>query len=813
MYRRNTMGKRHLSASLLLFICALLFAFSALHGATIVREVEFARPVIKRGEAACLVSVRGLPEIGNPGEPLLPALGMQVLLPQGEDVVDVQVSLFGDSEIALDLPLEWGQPQVPLSAEGPRIHAGPDPGIYEGSIPFPRERAVHVTTETYRGYNIAFLRVYPVAYLGGRQVLEYASRLEVTIETAPSSELLRRSSEKLRPEVAGDLGEVERIVGDVSAASTYIERRAARETFPMLGAIVSAEETYPYVIITHSSLMDVFEPLRARREAMGLKAKTVHVGQISFNYSGDDMQEKIRNFITDAYLNWETEYVLLAGDENIVPHRGLYAEGGGYTDLDIASDLYYGALDGNWNDDGDAYWGEPDEADLMPEVTVGRASVSDSAEAANFVNKVLKYETAPVVGQIKNALMVGEMLWSDTTWAADSKDEIKDGSSAHGYTTVGFPPSFTVSTLYDRDLNPYEWDKDDLIPLLNGGLHLVNHLGHSSVTYGLRMYNSDVETSFTNDGVSNSYFIIYTQGCYSGSFDNRTSSGGYLDDCLGEHFSLVENAAVAFIGNTRYGWGAHLSTRGASQYYDRQFFDALFGEGLTAIGKANDDSKVDNIPYINMGALRWVYYELVLLGDPAMDIWTDTPGYLTITTPDEFYVSDNEVEITVTDGANPVEGARVSIFSDTTYSSGYTNGNGIVYLDPVAANPGTLYVAATAHDFHASLDSVPVTDAAHALVVIDDFTVDDDMVGSSSGNSDGKIDAGESIETVITLRNVGADSALGVSGEIDVDAPYVVIVDSTGSLRAGRMHMRSLKRRPTVMRSSSPWISTTTIRR
>lgn len=759
-------------------ILCVLWAVSVSSAATIVEHLEFPYPVITSHESTCIVSVKGLPVVGNAGEPLLPAYGMGVLLPQGEKVAEVRVTAKGEQEIALDLPLEWAQAQTPLSMVGPRIHAKADPSIYTGDRPFPIARGVHVTTETYRGYNIAFLRVYPVTYVGGRRVVVFTPELEVTVETAPDTRLARRSLETLRAGVRKDVDEVGKIVNDVAAVSTY-----AREHGPFvpLSQLVEPEETYPYVIITHSDFVSAFEPLRAHRESRGLRAKIVHTGQINGNYSGADMQEKIRNFIKDAYLNWETEYVLLGADDGVIPHRGFYANAGGTEDLDIASDLYYGALDGTWNDDGDAYWGEPEEADLLPEVCVGRVSISDTTEATNFINKLLKYENTPVVSQIKVAQMVGELLWEDPTWGGDYKDEIKDGSSAHGYTTVGFPGSFTVHTLYDRDLDPDEWDKYDLIPLLNGGRHIVNHLGHSDVTYGLRMVNSDVETEFTNDGVSNTYFIIYTQGCYSGSFDNRAAGGGYVDDCLGEHFQFVENAAVAFIGNTRYGWGAHETTRGANQYYDRQFFDAVFGEGITAIGQANDDSKVDNIPYINLGPNRWVYYQLVLLGDPAMDIWTDTPGYVTLDRPDVAYVSDNEIALTVTDGMDPIEGARVSIFSDSTYSTGYTDAGGVIYLDPLAEEPGSLYVAVTAHNFYALLDTMPVADPTHAVVRIEDFTIDDDTTGGSLGNSNGKVDAGETIESVISLKNVGQDTAFSVSAELESDDPYVVIIDSTGS--------------------------------
>ncbi len=754
---------------------ALLLASGPLCASTIVEQVSFAYPVVTDNGQTSQVSIEGLPQVGAEGEPLLPAYGMQVLLPEGEDAVSVRARAFGEDRIQLSHQLEWVQPQVPLSRQGEFKPVKANPDIYGTSKPFPERRARYVTTQTFRGYNIAFIRVYPLQYKPGANALIYAHRVEVTIETQPSDAIRRRSLKTLRSGNEHDADLVRESVRNGDAVSTY---KASDNHFAMLSELVKSDETYPYVIIAHSSFVDALEPLRAHKERLGLKAKIVHTGQINFNYSGADIQERIRNFIRDAYLNWQTEYVLLAGDKSSIPARGLYAKTGSDEDDDIASDLYYAALDGTWNDDGDSLWGEPGEADLIPEVSVGRISVDDSVEAANFINKLIKYETQPVVTQIKTAEMVGELLWDDPTWGGDYKDEIKDGSSAYGYTTVGFPSDFTVNTLYDRDIDPDRWDKEDLIPILNGGCHIVNHLGHSDVTYGLRMYNSDVETRFTNDGISNTYFIIYTQGCYSGSFDNRNAGGGYGDDCLGEHFTYVENAAVAFIGNTRYGWGAHQSTRGANQYYDRQFFDAIFGENITEIGKANDDSRIDNIPFIDVGPNRWVYYELVLLGDPSMDIWTDVPDSLILTCPDVIHVGDNEVEFAVAHDSQPVEGARVSIFSANTYNSNYTDANGLVHLDPIASEPGTLLVAVKAHNFYPLLDTIPVVNPTDALVVINSVTTDDDPLGKSQGNSDGMCDAGEAIEITISLENAGVDTAFDVSATISSIDTFVTVIDS-----------------------------------
>ncbi|HVP57649.1 MAG TPA: C25 family cysteine peptidase [bacterium] len=715
--------------------------------------------------------------MANPGEPLLPVYGLQVLLPEGESVVHVTAQAATEEEIRLDAPLELAREELPTDSPEPARSAVPR-AAFDTTQSFPAVRAKHVYTGTYRGYNVAFIDLYPVVYNASAGLVTCARRLEVTIETAASTEMLERSLGTLRPAKAGDAAAVASLVGDDGAAQSYAGR-APRMRLGATSSLVDPAATYPYVIITNSALEPFFEVLRQEKANRGLAAKLVLVSDIAATYSGADLQTKIRNFIKDAYLNWETEYVLLGGDDDIIPHRGLYAVGPSAIDEDIASDLYYAGLDGTWNDDGDSKWGEPGEADLIPEVSVGRAAVGDSAEATNFIAKVIKYENAPVVDQIKSAELVGEAL-SSGTWGGDYKDEIKYGSSAWGYTTAGFPASFTVGTLYDRDLYPDAWDKEDLIPLLNSGRHLVNHLGHADVLYCMRMYDTDVETRFTNDGVSSTYFILYSQGCYAGSFDNRNPTG-YTTDCIGEHFTFIPNGAVAFIGNTRYGWYMPYSTNGSSHHYDRQFFDALFGEHITAIGKANDDSKVDNIPFIDVAAMRWVYYDLVLLGDPAMDIWTDTPGTLAVSHPDVIYSADNQVEIDVTDGAEAVAGARVAFFTDSTYACGYTDSAGKVYLDPKSAGASSVRLAVTAHNFYAHLDTIAVEPSGRPVVIISQFAIDDDATGASHGNSNGALDAGETIESTVSLKNVGQDSALSVSAVLRTSDPYVTVIDSSGA--------------------------------
>jgi len=83
----------------------------------------------------------------------------------------------------------------------------------------------------------------------------------------------------------------------------------------------------------------------------------------------------MRNYIISEYQAHGIEYVLLGGDDELVPHRGFYCivySSSTYEDSDIPADLYYSALDGSWNDDGDGYWGEIGEDDLLPDISVAR---------------------------------------------------------------------------------------------------------------------------------------------------------------------------------------------------------------------------------------------------------------------------------------------------------------------------------------------------------------------------------------------------------------------------------------------------------
>ncbi|HUU01422.1 MAG TPA: C25 family cysteine peptidase, partial [Myxococcota bacterium] len=611
--------------------------------------VAFDAPFTMESPAGKSLAVPGAVLHAGPGAPLLPQKTVYFLLPYGHKPASLRLSDQKTEPLAGVFFLAPAQLPRPIPSVGKPRLTPPDPAVYNSDEPQPGAWARLGQVQYKRGYALVPVTVFPLSYrpLSGRVDRLVSATLVLT--TKPGG----RVAPLLRAR-ASDIESLEARAADFSALYTYPQK-------PPRGPVRLDPGSYSYLIVAPEQFIglggeDSLEALGAVREAGGLPATIVSLEWIYQNYLGDrpdggqDDATRIRDFLTDAFMEWGVSYALLVGDadeadvggesgDNILPVRKLFVD---THNPDAAadylpSDLYYGCLDGTFDDDADGVYGEhgdgPDggEVDLMAELYVGRAPADSAEEVRNFVKKTLAYNQA-AGSWLKNILMVGELLWSDpaNVWGADFMDEIAQGSSSSGYTTQGFAslPFFEISTLYDRDLGgDGSWDATDLAALLDNGTHVVNHLGHSNVTYNMRMMNADV------DGLVNANpFLLYTQGCLPGAFDNvaDVEEGGfvYSADCIAEHFVMGPHGAFAAVVNSRYGWGS-FQTDSPSQRFHRQFFDAFFGEGIATLGQAQADSKEDNAALFSDDYTRWVGFESNLLGDPAVvlkkNLNTDQP--------------------------------------------------------------------------------------------------------------------------------------------------------------------------------------------
>ena len=101
----------------------------------------FAAPLWERAAFAPgdeIPSIAGTRTLGQAGEPLLPVGSARILLPPGEEIVDVRVVPEAVAETSAHLPAP-AQKEYPLSFEGPIAPTGPDAAIYASNELFPAQ--------------------------------------------------------------------------------------------------------------------------------------------------------------------------------------------------------------------------------------------------------------------------------------------------------------------------------------------------------------------------------------------------------------------------------------------------------------------------------------------------------------------------------------------------------------------------------------------------------------------------------------------------------------------------------------------------
>jgi len=578
-------------------------------GKRIVVKYDFQEPSVASVDERARLNLPGSSPFVAEGRPIVAFKTARILLPPSGAIAEVDVVGAGRKDIPGSYELELGRPPQPTKPRDMAAASVGPPKFARDKL-FPDHLYELASVQKVRGYRVAILRLFPVQYLARTGRISYYRSLTVTLALSSASGEPAKSVEEstfrgyYRDEAraAGMVDNPEMLKAYPPAKQQSREKPSApkgKSETPLAQKPNSCQ----YLVITKELYAESFQPLLDWKMQKGLTVKIAVVEEIEDEYEGVDLQEKIRNFITECYKNLGAEYVLLGGDVEVIPHRGTYGEVGGYTDEGIPCDLYYGCLDGNWDGDGDGTYGEAedgedgDEIDLVAEVYVGRAPVSSTRQVENFVSKTLQYEMERSPN-LSHALWLGEGLDSKT-WGSDSKEEL----------VVLLPESFEVIRLYEKDGT---FSVGEVTAELNDSPHIVNHLGHSTEVMVLELSRSNV------DDLNNQFpFFLYSQGCDAGAFD--------YEDSIAEHFVKNEHGAFAVVANSRYGWYSPETTLGTSQAFDREFLAAVFTKGITNLGKALQESKEANIgDVLQTGATRWCYFELNLLGDPETPLFTAT---------------------------------------------------------------------------------------------------------------------------------------------------------------------------------------------
>jgi len=474
------------------------------------------------------------------------------------------------------------------------------------------------------------------------------------------------------------------------------------------------------LIITpnQTDFIEAVTPLMEWKNEKGLK--TIILSNFS-KYPGRDDAEKIRNMIKSLYEKENIKWVLLCGDADEsstgIPIRYVYnpdvidlglgdheTVGG---DIYKPTDYYYADLTGSWDEDNDNLWGESakynsngiDEISWTHEVYIGRFPANSAEELEVMVNKSLKYEKAPFIGDWMNSMLLAggissynppedearltEYIWNNYV--------VSEMNFTHlTKTTSNFTPSVPEPP---NMLSPLT--ATSFIDEFNSGYSTVIIAGHgdsTKITDASPTIYYDNGNALSSSNI-NMLSLFYADVCTTSSYDQG-------DNSIGERLIKRPLAgAVGYIGAIRVSWyfeyDANLEkvNRGNAKLFWKEFFDEKkFQQGRTLY-----DSKVTymNSDYFKRGAAsmvqEWQRKNILtynLLGDPEVDIYTDIPRSV----PNHFTENLYEgqlVSLQVRDNlGNIVPRARINLrTTDGKYRTVYADINGSVdFRLPVGAN-------------------------------------------------------------------------------------------------------------------------------
>ncbi|MEO0156781.1 MAG: C25 family cysteine peptidase, partial [candidate division WOR-3 bacterium] len=722
-----------------------------------------------------VIELRGCVSFANnPGEPRLPKLRQSVLIPAGAVPTGIEIISEEVIELKGNYQIYPYQSDVPLPMPG-RVYTPefvqPKAEVYSSNEPYPAQKCALKGSGTLSGYRIAHVEINPVQYAPAEGKLKFTTRITYRLKytenqvdnTVPTIEQQRIFGEDVRA-----------IVVNPEMVELFAPRVSGKSVSRLL-----PPGDYKYVIISGATSLDtIFQRLANWKTKKGVPTNVVQISWINSNYSGWDLPEKIRNFIIDARNTWGTIWVLLGGSadhktsgQNLVPERSCFyinAPVGYYPDEDtIPCDLYFAGLDGNWDLNGNHIYGQiADNADMYSDVYVGRASVYNIAQAQNFVNKILTYEKNPPTDYIRKMLLPTAILWS-------SYEERPMQDSIARMTPT---PPWVDGKLYERNGT---LSRQRMIDSMNVGFGMGAWEGHGDEN-GIYMGSTPYLSSTDADGLTNGnkQGIAISIACFTGAWD-ETPNG----DCFAEHLAnRVGGGLIGVMFNSRYGWGAYVNgyVPGPSERLDTTYYAKIFQAGLYKMGQVLAVDKDCWVPYADSGNqydyTRWCLYELNLIGDPELPLWTNIPANLTVNYPAVIQIGNQNVLVTVTGGGSPVNNALVCLQKGTeTYAYGYTNSSGQVTLNVAPTSPGTMNITVTAKNYYPFEGTIQVQTSTYAYVMYLKSTISDPAPG---GNNDGILNPGESVELPLWVKNYGSIQANGVTGRLRENDPYITLSDT-----------------------------------
>jgi len=401
------------------------------------------------------VSVDGLDYVSIAGAPRLPVQHVEIQLPAGarlagyslQDIVSETLPGAYDIRRVMPEAESEGGLQAPILFDPPASHVFPE---------FPIEvSAVHQRGNA----QVVTFRFYPLQYNLETRTLTFIRSARLSVR-------------------------YQRLGRTVAQATTG---RPA----PMDTSEATSTSSAGYAIAVRGDLAQAasIQDFKRHKESEGFTVYLITPEDWA-NYPGKDGADKLRAFLQAKHQAWNLQYLLIIGSATAIPMKTLFPSNTDHKSTwATPSDMYYADLTGNWDRDGDGFYGEfrDDAVDFGAELRVGRIPFDSESYIRTVLERTITYETT--YGEWRKRALLAMAILDYEANGGPQTDGAYLGEAMLGYLSKA---GFGTWRMYEEDGNgtrlPHDapLDRDMLAANWANGYGFVSWWGHGSPTGAYR---------------------------------------------------------------------------------------------------------------------------------------------------------------------------------------------------------------------------------------------------------------------------------------------------------------------------------------
>ncbi|QTA83685.1 Uncharacterized protein dnl_60990 [Desulfonema limicola] len=509
--------------------------------------------------------------------------------------------------------------------------------IYNVNAYFPKKIVEYMGLSQMRKWKIVTLQYTPFQYNPVTGQLKYFSSVSVTIKYA---------QDRLRTSVS----DIDDDIMDSRAREVLNNFSETYNKWYKTSGKPARSSKQDYVIITTNAIKTASTKLNDFKNYLMSKGYSPLIvtesdygtltGQLP-----NGKADKIRKWLQNNYSEMGIKYLLLIGNPDpsngdvpmkmCWPRRGEYDY---YEDRDAPTDYYYADLTGNWDKDGDGYFGEyPDDSgtggvDFMNEVYVGRIPVYNNKVSSldSVLLKTIAYGSSTDIAWRKNVLLPMSFSDGSTDGAYLSEAMTSDYLNSAGYASWKMYMQGSLCSSADSDYmgNSELVDGSTKLKWKNNPYGMVWWWGHGSETGAYLGYEGcgweTILSSYDASSLDNEYpAFVYQCSCLNGYPENPDNLGT----------ALLYNGAITTLSSSRVSWyGPGIWNKDNQYLCDNASIGYYYGKELINNKKSGEalfavKSNMGKNHLTWWDGCHWMnLFDFNLYGDPSVGINESTTG-------------------------------------------------------------------------------------------------------------------------------------------------------------------------------------------